>query len=581
MKNEIETEILKRENKMTNVSKFYVVCILGILFVLLGLNTFASDKDQIRAGTIEIRSRGTATDQGIATYDFNLSDLVIDESLKLNLVFKMDRGNERMRIYEIERAEVDFEHKISGKTGVETEAGMVKILVPQQGQLKKELSKSDCDLMLYIDLKKRTYKITGEVIVSNIPFSSKEKVISKIAGTPPQVEDLSDEWTEDREEEIDIEGELNLEQKDVLEGRKSFYGAPGEFVDWTKSFWKGLFGGDIDGSISWDIRVPMLVIEQDGEDITYDFRKDNVQEEIVGKKINLVGKVEPSQLKASNHEWTFPKKARYVEEFRANNNKGEKVELEDSDKKKQEVNFHWYDKGDKLKLIYSAYVEGEKLYAEALFNVKKPEITMRAEIPEGEFAFARVTYSDEEGNTVTGDELIYDPPAENYSIKFTHNPLPGQFPGETQYVQLVHTVGRVEKHKDVLDPCLEINKKGLDKKYPYSPGPEATDAPGVPVKYLDLNISVKNHYEMYLMFKPEGEGSIFVPLRVVGWDWTGLAGRKGIEDKDKWDISGSKIRKNPQDREADDYPEWDLRMHEGMEWDICKQQQPTQFQLNR
>jgi hypothetical protein len=537
--------------------------------MVLVLSALAFGRNQIRAGTIEIRTHGTATNEGIATYGFNLSDMSIDESLKLNLVFKMDRSNERMRIYEIERAEVDFEHKISGKTGVEAKAGMVKILVPQQGQLKKELNKSECNLTLYIDLKNQTYKITGKVNISSIPFSSNEKVISKIAGNPPQTEDLSDEWTEDREEEINIEGELNLEQKDVLEGKKPLYGAPGEFEDWTKSFWKGLFGGDFDGSISWDIRVPMLVIEQDGEDITYDSRKNNIQEEIVGKKINLSGKVKPSHLKASNFEWTFPD-AKYLKEFRASNDKGEKVDLEDSDKKKQEVNFHWYDAGNKLKLIYSAEVEGEKLYAEALFNVKKPEITMRAEIPGGKFAFARVTYTDENRNQVTGDELIYDTPSENYSIKFTHDPLPSQFPGETQYVQLVHTAGRVEKHRDALDPCLEMNKQGLDKTYPYSPGPEATDAPGVPVGYLDLNISVKNHFEMYLMFKPEGEDSIFVPLRVLDWDWTVLAGRKGINDENKWDISGSKISKDPQDRKAEDYPQWNLCMYEGMKWNACK-----------
>ena len=565
----MKQRILRRENKMTNFNKFCVFYILGIISILFAPNTSASDKGQIRAGTIEIRSRGTATDEGIATYAFNLTDMVIEESLKLNLVFKMDRGNERIRVYEIERAEVDFGFKMSGKAGVETEAGMVKILVPQQGQLKRELSKSDCELSLYIDMKKQTYRITGEVVVSNIPFSSKEKAIGKIAGTPPQVEDLSDEWTEDREEEIDIEGELNLEQKDVLKGEESFYGAPREFVSWTKSFWEGLVGGNIEGSISWDIRVPMLVIEQDGEDITYDFRKDNVQEEIVGKKINLVGKVKPSHLKASNHEWTFPKEAKYVMEFRANNNKGEKVELEESDKKKQEIKFNWYDEGDKLKLIYGADVEGEKLYAEALFNVKKPEIKMRAEIPEGEFTYGRVTYEDEEGNTVTDDELIYDPPSESYSIKFTHDPLPNQFPGETQYVQLVHTVGRVEKHRDVLSPCLKLDKKGLDKKYPYSPGPEATDAPGVPVGYLDLHISVKNHYEMYLMFKPEGEESIFVPLRVIDWDWIVIAERKGVTDEYKWNVSGE-IRKKPQDRKAEDYPKWVRRMHEKMPWDLCK-----------
>jgi len=556
---------------MTNVSKFYVFCILGVISILFALNNLASGKDQIRAGTIEINSNWTATDEGVTTYGFNLTDIKIAESLKFYVVFKKARESNRVRVYELERAEVDFKYEWSGKFGMEHEVFLFDATAtpPLQAKLKRKLNPSECQLELYIDKLKNTYKITGKLAVKDIPFSAQGKLIADVKGVIRHEESGSEEWTEDREEEIEIEEELDPEKKHILKGEESFYGAPREFVDSMKSFWEGLVGGDVESTFSWDIRVPMLVIEQDGEDITYDFRKNNIQEEIVGKKITLMGKVKPSHLKASDHEWTFPD-GKYLKEFRVSEDKGEKVELEDSEKKKQEVKFHWYDEGDKLKLIYSADVEGEKLFAEALFNVKKPEITMRAEIPEGEFAFARVTYSDEEGNAVTGDELIYDPPSENYSIKFTHDPLPDQFPGETQYVQLVHTVGRVEKHKDVLDPCLEINKKGLDKKYPYSPGPEATDAPGAPAKYLDLNISVKNHYEMYLMFKPEGEGSIFVPLRVMGWDWIVLAKRKGVTDEHIWDVSGSKIRKNPQDRKAEDYPEWNLRMHEGMKWDVCK-----------
>jgi hypothetical protein len=145
--------------------------------------------------------------------------------------------------------------------------------------------------------------------------------------------------------------------------------------------------------------------------------------------------------------------------------------------------------------------------------------------------------------------------------------LPSEFPGETQYVQLVHTVGHVEKHKDALSPCQELNKKGLDETYPYSSGPEATDAPGVPLTPLELNVSVKNHFEMCLMFKPEGEESIFVPLRVMNWDWIGLAQRDGINDL--WDITGSRTWKNPQDRKAEDYPEWDRLINDQIPWDPC------------
>ncbi|MBD3414359.1 MAG: hypothetical protein GF421_08020, partial [Candidatus Aminicenantes bacterium] len=429
---------MKIRKKWRRIVLFWVIC------VFLLPNSKASSKEQIRAGTIEFHTRAAFTDEGIATYGFNLTDIVMQESLKINMVFKLDRGNERVRVYEIERAEVDFESKMSGKTGVQTEAAVVKMVVPEQGQLKRPLSPKECDLTLYIDLKKQTYNITGKVFVPDIPFTSKGKAVGKIAGLPPQSEDLSDEWTEDREEEIDIRGELDPEKKDVLSGSESSFDLPETM--WMQSFWKGLMGGNIEGATSWDIRIPILVIEQDGEDITYDYQKDNIQEEVVGKKINLKGNVKPAHLKMADPEWIISD-GKYLKEFRANEDKGEKVELEDADKKNQEVHFHWYDKGEKLKVTYSAEVEGETLYAEAFFNVKKPSIIIRAEIPEGEFAFGRVVYGDERGNQVTEDELIYYPVNRDYTIKFTHNPLPSEFPGETQYIQLVHTIGHVEKHK--------------------------------------------------------------------------------------------------------------------------------------
>jgi len=329
-------------------------------------------------------------------------------------------------------------------------------------------------------------------------------------------------------------------------------------------------GENIKIRVSWRFGKvkPILQIWREGKDIT-----DETEEVLVGEKIELKAVVLPETATIQRGEWEkIPGDP--IEDFVVGGERGYIDKLEEAELKKPEVKFHWWDGKDNLTVKYSAVVDGKKLEAKANFVVKEPKIKLKSEVPDGDFTIGEVTYREDKEEIVTRDELIYDPPSENYTIKFTHDPLPNEFPGETQYVQLVHTDARNEKHKEALNPCLELNKKGLDKKYPYSPGPEATDAPGVPVTYMDLTIEVNHHYEMYLMFKPEGEGSIFVPLRVMDWDWIGIAKRKSILDL--FDLRGSGVSKDPEDREAEKYPTWDMILKEEIEWTPCPQRQDAQ-----
>ncbi len=539
------------------------------IFFNLAIFSFSpalSAEDRMRAGTIEIQSKASAKDRGTLTSGFNLTNMEINESLKLEVVFKKDRESERIRVYELDRAAVDFQSGLRpGRTGVEAEAGLVEMNVADLGQMKRALGPSECELTLYIDLEKKAYRIAGRVSIEGIPFSSKGKLTSQIVGALPMQEDLSDEWTEDREEEIEINGSLDPEQKDILMGSQEIGAdAPAEFREWTHSLWGALFGGEMRNTIIWDIRVPMLIIEKDEEDIT---DPDVPVEEMVGKKIKLVGKVEPSHLKASDPEWRISGKS--MKEFKADTSSSEVVPLDpNQDLSREEVEFYWYDKGEELGVEYRAEVEGEDLVAVTRFSVEKPEISLRTE-PQDSNEF-KTLYTGE--SLVTGNCCYSEEPEDEEcrklkeeigklnendpferrlkqklenqyreeceqrglqyrGIVFEADP-PADMKGELQYIQLVErTIVEVqyEERGGRIAPgkmTTWFTEEALDGCYPYPmnlPPYSTMDMPGFGVAGGSKYKSVELKFKMCLMFKPESEegDSQWVPVKVVFWTWKG------------------------------------------------------------
>ena len=99
-----------------------------LAFFSFSFSSLASER--IRAGTIEIKSKASAKDKGTLTSGFNLTNMEIDESLKLEVIFEKNRENERMRVYELGRATVDFKSGLRpGRTGVEADAGRMEVSV--------------------------------------------------------------------------------------------------------------------------------------------------------------------------------------------------------------------------------------------------------------------------------------------------------------------------------------------------------------------------------------------------------------------------------------------------------------------
>jgi hypothetical protein len=64
----------------------------------------------------------------------------------------------------------------------------------------------------------------------------------------------------------------------------------------------------------------------------------------------------------------------------------------------------------------------------------------------------------------------------------------------------------------------------------------------------------KEEFRLYVMFKPAGSNSIYVPLAVVDWWWKGEATRSGTT----WSlVAGSAGHKaSPTHVDTSDHPEW-------------------------
>jgi len=521
--------------KSKNVKSINVLCIFPFVFfsVFFGFHNLGFCTDMIRAGTIEITSHWTVTDQGLATSIYNLTDMKIVESLKIYVVFKKDRENNRVRVYELERAEVDFKYEWSGKFGMDGEVFLydATITSPLQAKLKRELNPSECQLELYIDKQKNTYRITGKVEVKDIPFSAQGKLVADLKGITRHEETGSEEWTEDREEEIEIEGELDPEKKHVLKGKEPFYGAPGEFVNSMQSFWEGLFGGDVESTFSWDIRVPMVEIrywekaKNDWEDIT-----SKTQDALVGKKIKLKAKVLPESANVQDGEWEID--GEIIKDYQASESQAKVYPIDSGDLKNPEVEFFWRNgtfEGDKKKVIYVAKVEGEEISGESTFNVFKPDAKTDVQ-PAGNIKIDLI--ADKLGGALKC-EILPGPPG--IAID-TEVQMPGKFSGNPyrfHYIQLIKTnawllekIGypNYEWKKDI------SNTFCLDETYPYTSEKRMKDHPGCPLSNA-ASAYCQMEMEAYIMFLPSGslndEECIWIPLKRVSWRWKGSAKTKG------------------------------------------------------
>jgi len=200
-----------------------------------------------------IASSGTISSQG----DESLITALMPESKyqtatnwKLDVVLKIDRGNERVKIYELESARFDFLDEFEFENVMHSEAGKSQMTGQTEAEAKgRQLAPSECKLELIIDLKKKTYKIEGILDVKNITEKGDSEFKLDWPPIHGEEKDSGDQMTEYREE-ILIEGKFSEEDlPEKLEGSiDEMKEVPPEFADFMEAL-----AGKISGKIRWKL----------------------------------------------------------------------------------------------------------------------------------------------------------------------------------------------------------------------------------------------------------------------------------------------------------------------------------------
>lgn len=197
--------------------------------------------------TFEMRSKG---DESLITAIRPGSRDQAITNWKLDVVFKLDRGNERVKIYELKSAEFSFSDTSESELmKLETKEVKIRMGGNWEAQVKnRNLTSPECDLELVIDRKKKTYKIEGVLHVKNITQKFKGEMELDLFSIHDREKYTDNQMIEHREE-ILIEGKFSEDFPWELEGSlDEIKATPPEFQE----FMEGL-AGQITSRIRWKL----------------------------------------------------------------------------------------------------------------------------------------------------------------------------------------------------------------------------------------------------------------------------------------------------------------------------------------
>lgn len=298
----------------------------------------------------------------------------------------------------------------------------------------------------------------------------------------------------------------------------------------------GVFDITVSQSESFSVAAFTVEIKQDGNYIT-----NTTHDEIIGKRINLIGEVIPTGVPIDSKKWTIP--GERIKDYSATTTSTTLTQLTPSDLENSSVNYCWFDGGIHM-VEYMVAIGKKKFYGEATFDVKVPTSTMTSST--GIIAVSNVW-----GPSL---DLHYGTPSTaGISFLRTIN-IPSGFFGVTKYWQRVNSTRsrlqredggwRVMKGKNLCDAHLPFpSDYGI-----------TNDSPGLTLFGNYKQATAKDDFTMWLMFKPSGDGSIWVPLRKTNWSWYGSAVRD--HKTGTWNLKKSKNNVNPPSSVTTEFPEW-------------------------
>lgn len=129
---------------------------------------------------------------------------------------------------------------------------------------------------------------------------------------------------------------------------------------------------------------------------------------------------------------------------------------------------------------------------------------------------------------------------------------PGSITGKWNWVQLITPFRLLIDHSGNIIPNSKNGLTLLDTTYPYWPRPAGTypgtevgsymagstgitgDSPNVDLLPLLSSVTIGHQFSMYLMFKPDGLQSRYVPMSSINWSWNAVATNNGTITQPSW-----------------------------------------------
>ena len=377
-------------------------------------------------------------------------------------------------------------------------------------------------------------------------------------------------------------------------------GSIGNSVKWTSDKLKYSIGyqsfmetkyepprsGDVQYSVTWNFGdiPPSAEIEREMNGKWVNITDETVKV-VVGEKIKLRGVIRPEDQDPGKGSWNLGgggSGRNYIKRYEADMRKGEVIDLENLNTR--EVEFYWVD-GGAAAVEYASQAGTEEVSAGAKFEIKEPDykVTIKAsgesEVRNPERGIA-LDQKECMGTGAHGAANTDDLWLQYKGITFEAELLNRkEVSGSEQWVQIIEQQSYYQTFEGGVR-SENLITEALDICYPTWKGPRGGDAPGILLMRDDKLLTDKlsdgttanmvytgktQENRLYLMFRPDGDDSEWVPVKLIEWAWTGNAESQSWARDNKepgWTqgwrpIDCQVIPKDPEAVDTTEYPEWD------------------------
>ncbi len=357
--------------------------------------------------------------------------------------------------------------------------------------------------------------------------------------------------------------------------------------------------GNINYAINWNFSEvsPRVEIQRKEGEFWIPLIESEPVKVNAGEKMELRGIVLPEEKDPKKGEWTISddggsERKKYIKKFQADIYQGRVEEIDpQKDLRKPEVLFFWVDEGTG-KVKYVTIADGKEISTEASFEIKKPryQVNVKAsketEIkkPERGIPLDKNECWGAGAHSAAGSNDLW---LQYKGIHFEAENLDkGEISGTEQWVQIIKEESYFLTYDDG-NKTTTLIKDALDVCYPTWNGPVAGDAPGIMLVKNGERLKAKHddgtftelvytgktqNNRLYLMFKPDGDGNEWIPVRVVNWTWAGNAAYQSyLADSDSMGWIAQDCQVIPEEPAAEDtseYPIWEKNSGDGSQYTI-------------